>query len=60
MFYYFNGPIRICEKGDGILEAIEKKIEEQQDVIEELIGKIKIVENTSIPNTLYNYINVVI
>ena len=60
MFYYFNGPIKICEKGEGILEAIEKKIEEQQDVIEELIGKIKIVEDSVIPNTVFNYINVVI
>ena len=60
MFYYFNGPMDLCLKGDGILKELEKKIDNQQENIEDMIGKINIKENLAIPNTVFNYINVVI
>ena len=34
MFYYFNGPMDLCLKGDGILKELERKIEIQQENIE--------------------------
>ena len=60
VYYYFNeGPMSVLKDGDNLLKEIERKMDAKSEQIEAIISKIRIVENQGIPNSLFNYLNVV-
>ena len=50
----------MCKDGDKLLREIEKKMENKTGAIDTIISKLKTVEDSSVPNSIFNYLNVVI
>lgn len=50
----------LCRDGDALLKDIEQKMNNNIEAIKALISRIKVVDNPTISNSLYNYVNVVI
>lgn len=57
---YFDGPLEICSEGESLLNRIEAKVQSNISSIEVLISKIKISEDLSVADSIFNYINVFI
>lgn len=58
MEIYFDGPLACCQEGAGIIKSIEQRVGQSLTVTEKLISSIRIQEDFSVANSIFNYINV--
>jgi len=59
-FIYFGGPMDVCKEGEKHLKKIQNKLDNNMTIIQKLITSIKVIDNVSAANSLFNYISIIV